>query len=91
MPGVKRVPQRICVGCGQTRGKKELIRIVRTPDYQIKIDSTGKISGRGAYICRRLECLSAALNDKKLVKALRKELPQEIITALEKEISDENY
>jgi predicted RNA-binding protein YlxR (DUF448 family) len=61
MARVRKVPQRICVGCGQTRGKKELIRIVRSPDYEIKIDTTGKLSGRGAYLCRRMECLSAAL------------------------------
>ncbi|MGB4505150.1 MAG: YlxR family protein [Syntrophaceticus sp.] len=91
MPRVKRIPQRVCVGCGQTKMKKELIRIVRTPDYQIKIDTTGKMSGRGAYICRRMECLSAALAGKKLERALRIELPQDIIVALEKAISGETY
>lgn len=91
MSRVKKVPQRICVGCGQTREKKELIRIVRTPDYHIKIDTTGKMSGRGAYICCRLECLSAALTDKQLERALRMELPQEVIAALEKAISGETY
>lgn len=89
MARIKRIPQRICVGCGQTRMKKELIRIVRTPDYQIKIDTTGKMSGRGAYICRRMECLSAALAGKKLERALRIELPQDVIAALEKAISGE--
>ena len=91
MARVKKVPQRICVGCGRTRGKKELIRIVRSPDYEIKIDTTGKLSGRGAYLCRRMECLSAALAGKQLERALRMELPQEIIAALKKTISGDSF
>ncbi len=89
MPRVKKIPQRICVGCRQTRGKKELIRIVRTPDYKVIIDHTGKMSGRGAYLCRRAECLRAALDGKQLVRALHLELSQEVIADLEKEISGE--
>lgn len=89
MAKVKRVPQRICVGCGQTRGKKELIRIVRTPDYHIVIDATGKMSGRGAYLCCRMECLTAALAGKQLERALRVELPEDVITVLRKTVLGE--
>ncbi|HHV35006.1 MAG: YlxR family protein [Syntrophaceticus sp.] len=89
MARVKRDPQRICVGCGQTRMKKELIRIVRSPDYQIKIDTTGKMSGRGAYLCRRMECLTTALAGKQLERALRMEMPQEVIADLKKTILGE--
>jgi predicted RNA-binding protein YlxR (DUF448 family) len=90
MARVKRVPQRVCVGCGQTKSKKELMRIVRTPDSQIKIDTTGKLSGRGAYICCNTDCLTVALNRKKLERALQIELPQDVILALKKNISGEN-
>lgn len=89
MVRLKKVPQRVCVGCGQTRSKKDLMRIVRTPDSQINIDTTGKLSGRGAYICRSMECLTAALKGKKLERALQMELPQDVIIDLKKTISGE--
>jgi hypothetical protein len=83
MPRVKKVPQRICVGCQQTRGKKELIRIVRTPDLQVRIDTSGKLSGRGAYICRDPGCLALALSGKKLQRALHIDLPPEVVRDLQ--------
>ncbi|HBG22098.1 MAG: YlxR family protein [Syntrophaceticus sp.] len=89
MVRLKKVPQRVCVGCGQTRSKKDLMRIVRTPDSQINIDTTGKLSGRGAYICRSMECLTTALKGKKLERALQMELPQDVIIDLKKTISGE--
>lgn len=89
MARLKKVPQRVCVGCGQTRSKKELMRIVRTPDSQISIDTTGKLSGRGVYICRSMECLTAAFKGKKMEKALQMELPQDVIIDLKKTISGE--
>ncbi len=84
MPRVKKIPQRICVGCQQTKGKRELIRIVRTPELEVVIDPTGKRSGRGAYLCRDPRCLEAALAGKHLQRALRVELPGEIIEDLKK-------
>lgn len=89
MMRVKKVPQRICVGCRQIRMKKEMIRIVRTPDQQVVIDPTGKRSGRGAYICRDIGCLQAAVNGRHLQRALKIELPQEVVTALLAELSGE--
>jgi predicted RNA-binding protein YlxR (DUF448 family) len=89
VPRVKKVPQRICVGCRQTKGKKELIRLVRTPEGQVKIDKTGKISGRGAYLCCKIDCFHAALAGKHLERALRMELPQDLVAALEKTILGE--
>lgn len=89
MARIKKVPQRICVGCRQTKGKKELIRIVRTPDLQIIVDPTGKQPGRGAYICRDFRCLDAALAGKNLQHALRTELPSEVIVELRKSLSGE--
>lgn len=89
MPKVKKVPQRICVGCQQIKEKKELIRIVRTPDQMVKTDPTGKLSGRGAYLCRDIKCLEAALAGKRLQRALRLELPQEVVEDLKKTLSGE--
>ncbi len=89
MARIKKVPQRICVGCRQTRGKKELIRIVRTPEQQVVIDPTGKRSGRGAYICRNIACLRAALSGKHLQHALKSEVPIEVVEDLIKSLSGE--
>lgn len=82
MPKVKKVPQRMCVGCQEMRPKKELIRVVRTPQGDVEIDPTGKRSGRGAYICPRLECLEKAVKGKRLEKALQRPVGQEIIQSL---------
>jgi hypothetical protein len=89
MDRVRKIPQRICVGCQTTRSKKELIRIVRTPDLQVRIDATGKLSGRGAYLCRDLECLSLALNGKKLQRALSVDLPPEIVESLRAQLASD--
>ena len=66
----KRVPQRTCVACRQARGKAELLWIVRTPLGEVKVDSTGKMAGRGAYVCRDEACLAHAIKQKKLGRAL---------------------
>lgn len=90
MPRIKKIPQRICVGCQQTRGKKELIRIVRTPDLQVKIDATGKLSGRGAYLCRDLGCLNLAVAGKKLQRALHVDLPSGIVDSLRAQLAGDD-
>lgn len=87
MPRVKKIPRRICVGCWQTKEKRELIRIVRTPEFQVIIDPTGKRSGRGAYICKDLRCLEAALAGEHLQRALRVKLPKEVFEELRKTLS----
>lgn len=71
MKKVKKLPERICVGCQETKTKKELIRVVRTPDGEIRIDPTGKLSGRGAYLCPNQDCLSKAYKEKRLERALK--------------------
>jgi len=86
MARVKKVPQRMCVGCRQMKDKKALIRIVRTPEGQILIDPTGKKSGRGAYICPSAQCFKAAVKTKALNKALEQEIPPEVIETLKKEL-----
>ncbi|WP_072867005.1 RNase P modulator RnpM [Desulfofundulus thermosubterraneus] len=82
MPRVKKVPLRMCVGCQEMRPKKELIRVVRTPQDTVEIDPTGKRSGRGAYICPRRECLQKAVKGKRLEKALQRSVAPEIIQSL---------
>jgi len=61
----------MCVGCQEMKNKKELLRIVRTPNGEIILDATGKKAGRGAYICRSEQCLTTAVKEKKLEKALK--------------------
>ncbi|WP_307402277.1 RNase P modulator RnpM [Desulfofundulus luciae] len=82
MPRVKKVPLRMCVGCQEMKPKKELIRVVRTPQDTVEIDPTGKRSGRGAYICPRRECLQKAVKGKRLEKALQRSIAPEIIQSL---------
>ena len=64
------MPQRSCVACRQTRPKGELLRIVRTPQGEVKVDEKGKLAGRGAYICRNQQCAEQALKQRKLTRAL---------------------
>ncbi len=76
----------MCVGCQQMKPKKLLIRVVRTPDETIEIDSTGKRSGRGAYICPDPDCLNKALKGKRLEKALQRAITQEIMDTLKQRL-----
>lgn len=73
---IRRVPQRTCVTCRSTTGKRELVRLVRTPEGRIELDPTGKKPGRGAYLCRRPECWQEALRKDRLSYALRTKLTQ---------------
>jgi predicted RNA-binding protein YlxR (DUF448 family) len=73
----KHVPQRTCVGCRKIRPKREMVRIVRTPDQGVKIDESGKASGRGAYLCRDRKCWEKALSEKRLQHALKTRLSKE--------------
>ncbi|MDD4334471.1 MAG: YlxR family protein [Desulfotomaculaceae bacterium] len=84
MPKIKKIPQRMCVGCQEMKPKKQLIRVVRTPDDLVVIDSTGKKSGRGAYICPDLDCLTKALKGKRFDKALQRTISQGLVEDLKK-------
>ncbi|MDI3538008.1 MAG: uncharacterized protein PWP12_40 [Bacillota bacterium] len=79
----RRVPMRLCVGCQEMRPKKELLRVVRTPENKLEVDRTGKKPGRGAYICPVRACLDKAIQGRRLEKALEMELTPEIIRELE--------
>lgn len=79
---VRKTPMRTCVGCKAVRPKKELVRIVRDPEGELHVDATGKKSGRGAYICPDPACLDAAVQGKRLERALERPLSAEIVEAL---------
>lgn len=82
----KKVPMRMCVGCQAMKPKKELVRVVRTPEGEVVIDPTGKKSGRGAYLCPDAACLRQAMKGKRLEKALKQPVAPEIIEQLQKEL-----
>ncbi|NLA04174.1 MAG: YlxR family protein [Firmicutes bacterium] len=82
MAGKRKIPLRICVGCRTKKPKQELIRLVRTPQGEVLLDLRGKISGRGAYICRQKACFELALKGKRLEKNLRHPLSEEIIAEI---------
>ena len=82
MPKVRRLPQRQCVACGQMRAKRELVRVVRTPDGAVRVDPTGKLSGRGAYVCPEAGCIDRALREERLARMLDRAVPQEVVDGL---------
>jgi uncharacterized protein len=82
MPKERKIPQRMCVGCRVMKNKKELIRVVRTPEGSVELDSSGKKSGRGAYLCPDPECLHQAVKGKRLQKALQHEVDEEIVNLI---------
>jgi hypothetical protein len=72
----KHVPHRTCIGCRQQKAKRELVRLVRTPDGQLVVDATGKQNGRGAYLCRQKACCEAALKGNQIGRALKMDVGQ---------------
>lgn len=81
----KKIPLRQCVGCGEMKGKKEMMRVLRTEENEICLDVTGKKNGRGAYICRSRECLLKARKNKGLERSFKMSIPSEVYDTLEKE------
>jgi predicted RNA-binding protein YlxR (DUF448 family) len=82
----KKVPMRMCTGCGEMKPKKELIRVVRTPEGEFLLDFTGKKSGRGAYLCRNMACLKNCRKSKRLEKSFSCRIPDEVYEKLESEL-----
>lgn len=78
MSALKKVPERTCIGCKETKPKKELLRIVKDKENIISIDLTGKKNGRGAYICNSVECLEKAIKTNRLAKAFEQNIDKEI-------------
>ncbi len=87
----KKIPMRQCMGCQQRKTKKELIRVVRTPEGQVCLDFSGKLNGRGAYLCPDAECLKRAMKSNVLARKLEAEIPQEIYHRLAKEMEAQNH
>ena len=82
----KKVPLRKCTGCQQMKEKKQLIRVVRTDEDQYYIDLTGKMSGRGAYICKSIECFEKAFKSKGLERSFKSTIPKDIYEKLKSEL-----
>ena len=84
----KKIPVRRCVGCQEMKGKKEMIRVIRTPEGDFLLDATGKKNGRGAYLCPSRECLDKARKNKGLERSFKQAIPAEVYERLEKEMED---
>ena len=82
----KKIPMRQCLGCREMKQKRELIRVVRSPEGEVSLDSRGKKPGRGAYVCPNAECLKRAVKSKALPRALGVEIPSEIMELLNEQI-----
>ncbi|WP_040211740.1 RNase P modulator RnpM [Clostridium polynesiense] len=85
----RKIPMRMCNGCMEMKPKKELIRIVKSPEGELSIDLTGKKPGRGAYICKNVECLDKAIKTKRINKNLETSVDEEIYKRLKEEIINE--
>ena len=78
----KKTPMRQCLGCREMKPKRELIRVVRSPEGEVSLDFKGKMPGRGAYVCPNAECLKKAVRSKALERALSIEIPEELYLGL---------
>ena len=82
----KKIPMRQCLGCREMKPKRELIRVVRSPEGEISLDFKGKASGRGAYVCPDAQCLKKAVKARALEKAFSCQIPQEIYDKLNEQM-----
>ena len=85
----RKVPLRMCTGCGEMKPKKELVRVVRSPEGEISLDMTGRKPGRGAYVCRSIECLRQARKARRFEKAFSCQIPEEVYDRMEKEMEQD--
>ena len=92
----KKIPQRKCMGCGEMKGKKELVRVVKTKiredengeQYEVSLDLTSRKAGRGAYVCKNLDCLIKARKAKRFERALEIKIPDEVYDKMEQELRE---
>lgn len=82
----KKIPLRQCIGCGEMKNKKEMIRVLRTTEETIVMDATGRKNGRGAYLCPSMDCYRKAVKNKGLERSLKMAIPKDVYEALEKEM-----
>lgn len=82
----RKIPMRKCIGCMQSFPKKELCRIVKNKENEVKLDLTGKQNGRGTYICKNLQCFEKAIKSKRLSKSIEIEIPESVYEEIKSEI-----
>lgn len=85
----KKVPMRMCTGCSEMKPKRELVRVVKNKEGEISLDLTGKSPGRGAYVCRRSECLKKARKNRRIEKSFRCRIPDEVYDIMERELEED--
>ena len=83
----RRVPLRMCTGCGEMKPKKELVRVVKSPEGEISLDLTGRKPGRGAYVCPNAACLAAARKARRFERAFSCQIPAEVYDRMEEELT----
>lgn len=83
---IRKIPQRQCLGCNEHKPKRELLRVVKSPEGEISLDFTGKKSGRGAYICRDVRCLKKARKSRRIDRSLSCTVPDEVYDRMESEL-----
>lgn len=88
MPGVKKIPMRMCLGCNEMKPKKSMIRVVRSPEGEVSLDLTGKKSGRGAYICKSCECFEKARKARRIEKAFSCRISDEVYDNMKGELEE---
>lgn len=88
MAAVKKIPLRKCTGCSEMKPKKELVRVIKTAEDEIVMDLTGKMNGRGAYVCRSEECLKKAIKTKAIERSLGIKISESIYDELKKELGE---
>ena len=84
----KRIPMRQCLGCREMKPKRELLRVVRSPEGEVSLDTRGKKPGRGAYVCPNADCLKKAIKTRALSRALETEIPEEVMQRLAAELEE---
>lgn len=85
----KKIPLRQCVGCGEMKSKKEMLRILKTAENEFVLDKTGKKNGRGAYLCNSRDCLLKARKSKGLERSFKMSIPNEVYENLQKELEED--
>ena len=85
---MKKIPLRQCIGCGEMKSKKEMIRVRKTAEDEILLDATGRKNGRGAYLCPSMECFRKAVKGKGLERSFKMAIPKEVYETLEKEMEE---
>ena len=85
---VKKIPLRKCIGCGEMKSKKEMIRVIKTAEGEILLDATGRKNGRGAYLCPSMECFKKAVKGRGLERSFKMAIPREVYETLEKEMEE---